>query len=191
MVEDTLVDRIKKIDAIPEELVPIDKHREMIEEFEKLAKTNQIVRNIMDGKTTPLEEYERAFGEYTLRKLSTPYSLPPDFKEKNADLMACIGDPDLRDENFEGGILPRNPVAGLSYAVLGGVIPLAYNLFSNPEKRMDRRRFMKDGLLFASFTGVLGISYGADTASETHYQLNTIKENAEYLHEISATLFKN
>ncbi|MBI2558263.1 hypothetical protein HYW20_02990 [Candidatus Woesearchaeota archaeon] len=188
-----LVDRIKVIDKIPS-YVSVDKDKEIREEFEEWKTKNPVVHTVMEGKTTFLQEYQKAFGEYTKERVFKPYSLPKDFKEKVADLEACIGDSDLGDSMVHKSLM--NPTgsslvygsAGLAAA--GAAIGINQ---INKQQGIDRRTFLINVTLLVGApiaTGFIGIYVGSLSATGVHRNLELLKGDAIYLDTLYTKLYK-
>ena len=104
----------------------IDKKAGLRRVFEEW-KSNQLVEAVMEGRTTFYEEHRKVFDEYDFKNILMTSSLPEGFKEKVADLEACIGTSGMTESyismpsNLLDGSLRIGSV-GLGVSLLSGLL---------------------------------------------------------------------
>lgn len=185
MIE-TLVERVKSIESIPHN-VPVDRDKEIREEFERLRASNSVVNAVMSGTTAFLKEYQRLLGEYNSLKVYTPYSLPQDFKENVADLETCIGVPPLMDSLLLK--LGGNPV-GLG--ILGGIagsLLINIRLLAEGRHQINRRELVYLTLIGGAALGTAGAIVGSFPPWLFKKNLEYLEQNAKYLDETYQRVF--
>ncbi|GEM_PF-2117655 len=175
-INETLIDRIREIENIPEFVETVDKNKEIREEFKKF-RVNPVVRAVMEGNTTFSEEYRKAFGEY-YKNVHAPYRLPTIQKENIKDLELCIGYSNIN--NFTNATLwLLNPFTGGAVGVASGVYISS----------LQRRKFLSATMLVPLFAAG-GALFGRGASHEVQRLIVRLEQNAQYLDDVYTRLYK-
>ena len=191
----TLFEQIKSIDNLfgDTEVYKSEKEQWMRRAFELWSDKNSVARSVRKGDTTFTREYQKVFSEYkSFSRLSVPYHLPKDFKEKVHDLEACIGESNLNDSIINK--MSGNPVGGFVSGVLLGLMYKGYRAMRSRYSKKDEKPESPSKRMFLKTLGGLGaagLMYGGSESLSTLGHLSKIEGNAKYLDNTYMKVYNN
>lgn len=178
---ETLVQVIRSVENLSDS-ISVSKEKLIKDVWDEWYANNLVVRDITDGKTTFLKEYEKLYDGYEGFKQYTPFLVSKGFAERALNLNSCIEEYGVHFDDDGASNLIINPIGGgLSGALLfSGLYSATYPLAKRKEK-FNRREFFKKVGGAAILGGLGGLFWGGMFSWLDNKEMNRLETNAIYL----------
>ena len=178
---ETLYSQIKTIKELPS-YIKVNKPEQIKNVFDEWAKKNGLVKEVLEGKTNFLKEYDLIFGEYE-EWITIKHGYP--IKDKGIySLEKCIGYSGIQDNKIPAPTFVKGgAITGIPFAIA------TLGIYAKNYRKKDSRR----EFLFNSGMGVLGLTvlgavFGQTIDDQTDKNLEKMKNNAIYLDNVLSSL---